>query len=58
MDSCFRLSGAGMRDCPREGLAMRVDMSEGTELTMPQAQSLVAKCRPRPSMVSLLSQLW
>ncbi|KAJ9674284.1 hypothetical protein PVL29_023689 [Vitis rotundifolia] len=34
-----------------------VDMSEGTGLTMPKAQSLVAKCRPRPSLVSLLSQL-
>ena len=34
-----------------------VDMSEGTGLTMPKAHSLVAKCRPRPSMLNLLSQL-
>lgn len=34
-----------------------VDMSEGTGLTMPKAQALVAKCRPRPIMLPLLSQL-
>lgn len=34
-----------------------VDMSEGNGLTMPKAQPLVAKCRPRPAMMTLLSQL-
>lgn len=34
-----------------------VDMSEGTGLTMPRAQPLLAMCRPRPAMVTLLSQL-
>jgi hypothetical protein len=33
-----------------------VDMSEGTGLTMPKAQNLWAKCRPRPAMVNQLSQ--
>ncbi|KAL5559121.1 hypothetical protein UlMin_035332 [Ulmus minor] len=34
-----------------------VDLSEGTGLTMPKAQPLWAKCRPRPAMLTLLSQL-
>ncbi|KAI3465294.1 hypothetical protein Pfo_021957 [Paulownia fortunei] len=34
-----------------------VDMSEGPGLTMPKAQPLVAKCRPRLTMGKLLSQL-
>ncbi|XVF36369.1 hypothetical protein REPUB_Repub19eG0052800 [Reevesia pubescens] len=34
-----------------------VDMSEGNGLTMPKAQPLVAKCRPRPAMMNFLSQL-
>ncbi|XP_050365905.1 cytochrome P450 81Q32-like [Argentina anserina] len=34
-----------------------VDMSEGAGLTMPKAQALLAKCRPRPIMLPLLSQL-
>ncbi|RXH91624.1 hypothetical protein DVH24_020647 [Malus domestica] len=34
-----------------------VDMREGTGLTMPRAQPLLAKCRPRPKMLALLSQL-
>lgn len=34
-----------------------VDMSEGTGITMPRAQPLLAMCRPRPAMVTLLSQL-
>ncbi|KAH1065551.1 hypothetical protein J1N35_030538 [Gossypium stocksii] len=34
-----------------------VDMSEGSELTMPKAQPLVVKCRPRPAMINLLSQI-
>ncbi|TQE10733.1 hypothetical protein C1H46_003636 [Malus baccata] len=34
-----------------------VDMSEGTGLSMPRAHPLLAKCRPRPKMLSLLSQL-
>ncbi|XP_048436114.1 cytochrome P450 81Q32-like [Pyrus x bretschneideri] len=34
-----------------------VDMSEGTGLTMPKAHPLLAKCRPRPTMFALLSQL-
>lgn len=34
-----------------------VDMTEGTGLTMPKAHPLMAKCRPRPTMVDLLSQL-
>ncbi|KAL6216662.1 hypothetical protein ACLB2K_009883 [Fragaria x ananassa] len=34
-----------------------VNMSEGAGLTMPKAQALLAKCRPRPIMVALLSQL-
>ncbi|OMP14172.1 Cytochrome P450 [Corchorus olitorius] len=33
-----------------------VDMSEGNGMTMPKAKPLVAKCRPRPAMKSLLSQ--
>ncbi|KAF8410153.1 hypothetical protein HHK36_002675 [Tetracentron sinense] len=35
-----------------------VDLSEGTTgLTLPKAQPLEAKCRPRPTMVNLISQL-
>ncbi|XP_017981680.1 PREDICTED: isoflavone 3'-hydroxylase [Theobroma cacao] len=34
-----------------------VDMTEGNGLTMPKAQPLVARCRPRPAMMNLLSQL-
>ncbi|XP_024165920.1 cytochrome P450 81Q32-like [Rosa chinensis] len=34
-----------------------IDMSIGTGLTMPKAQPLLAKCRPRPTMLALLSQL-
>ncbi|XP_021691637.2 cytochrome P450 81Q32 [Hevea brasiliensis] len=34
-----------------------VDMTEGVGLTMPKAQPLIVKCRPRPSMVNLLSQV-
>ncbi|KAG8654798.1 cytochrome P450 81Q32 [Manihot esculenta] len=34
-----------------------VDMTEGVGLTMPKAQPLLVKCRPRPSMVNLLSQV-
>lgn len=34
-----------------------VDMTEGSGLTMPKAQSLVANCRPRPGMFNVLSQI-
>lgn len=34
-----------------------VDMTEGAGLTMPKARPLIAKCRPRPTMLALLSQL-
>ncbi|GFP82747.1 isoflavone 2'-hydroxylase [Phtheirospermum japonicum] len=34
-----------------------VDMSEGPGLTMPKARPLVAKCRPRPAMGRLISQI-
>lgn len=34
-----------------------VDMTEGSGLIIPKAQPLLAKCRPRPTMVDLLSQL-
>ncbi|CBI19439.3 unnamed protein product, partial [Vitis vinifera] len=34
-----------------------VDMTEGGGLTLPKAQPLLAKCRPRPTMVNLFSQL-
>ncbi|KAL6296178.1 hypothetical protein ACE6H2_004320 [Prunus campanulata] len=34
-----------------------VDMSEGAGLTMPKAHPLLAKCRPCPKMLALLSQL-
>ena len=34
-----------------------VDMSEGTGLTLPRAQPLLAKCCPRPALVNLLSQI-
>ncbi|KAL7245345.1 hypothetical protein ACSBR2_000634 [Camellia fascicularis] len=34
-----------------------VDMTEGTGLTMTKAQPLMAKCRPRRIMASLLSQI-
>lgn len=34
-----------------------VDMTEGAGLTMPKARPLIANCRPRPTMLALLSQL-
>lgn len=34
-----------------------VDMSEGPGLTMPKAQALLAKCRPRQVMANLLAQM-
>ncbi|GKV04526.1 hypothetical protein SLEP1_g16679 [Rubroshorea leprosula] len=34
-----------------------VDMTEGTGLTMPKAQALQARCRPRQAMVDLLSKI-
>lgn len=34
-----------------------VDLSEGTGLTLPKAHPLLAKCRPRPSMLNVLSQI-
>lgn len=34
-----------------------VDMTEGPGLTMPKAQPLLAKCKPRQEMVTLISQL-
>ncbi|OMO70700.1 Cytochrome P450 [Corchorus olitorius] len=34
-----------------------IDMREGTGITMPKAQPLKAKCRPRATMLKLLSQL-
>ncbi|OWM70821.1 cytochrome P450 81Q32-like isoform X2 [Punica granatum] len=34
-----------------------VDMTEGTGLTMPRARPLMAECRPRESMMLLLSQI-
>lgn len=34
-----------------------IDMTEGPGLTLPKAQPLVAKCRPRPSMANLISQI-
>ncbi|XWS25551.1 hypothetical protein CRYUN_Cryun27aG0077700 [Craigia yunnanensis] len=40
----------------RIGKAM-VDMTEGPGLTMPKAQPLQAKCRPRQPFVNLLSQI-
>ncbi|KAL4295990.1 hypothetical protein GQ457_12G018170 [Hibiscus cannabinus] len=45
---CFELS--------RNGNEL-VDMSAGTGFTMPKSQPLVAKCRPRPAMLNLLSQI-
>ncbi|CBI36292.3 unnamed protein product, partial [Vitis vinifera] len=33
-----------------------VDMSEGTGLTLPKAQPLLVRCRPRPAFVDLLSK--
>ncbi|RVW81675.1 Isoflavone 2'-hydroxylase [Vitis vinifera] len=35
----------------------KVDMSEGIGLTLPKAQPLLAKCRPRPALINLLSQI-
>ncbi|XP_043702383.1 cytochrome P450 81Q32-like [Telopea speciosissima] len=34
-----------------------VDMTEGARLTLPKAKPLEAKCKPRPAMLSFLSQL-
>ncbi|KAJ4981226.1 hypothetical protein NE237_032063 [Protea cynaroides] len=34
-----------------------IDMTEGTGLTLPKAKPLKAKCKPRPTMLSILSQL-
>ncbi|KDP41656.1 hypothetical protein JCGZ_16063 [Jatropha curcas] len=34
-----------------------VDVTEGGGLTIPKAQPLLVECRPRPSMVNLLSQV-
>ncbi|XP_042478332.1 cytochrome P450 81Q32-like [Macadamia integrifolia] len=34
-----------------------VDMDEGTGLTLPKAQPLETRCKPRPSMLNILSQL-
>ncbi|XP_043702381.1 cytochrome P450 81Q32-like [Telopea speciosissima] len=34
-----------------------VDMTEGAGLTLPKAKPLEAKCKPRPAMLSFLSQL-
>ncbi|XP_024027369.1 cytochrome P450 81E8 [Morus notabilis] len=34
-----------------------VDMTEGPGLTMPKAHPLQAKCRPRPTMANILSQI-
>lgn len=43
-------------DWERTGKEM-VDMTEGSRLTLHKAQPLMAKCRPRPTMVNLLSQI-
>lgn len=43
-------------DWERAGKEM-VDMTEGSRLTLHKAQPLMAKCRPRPTMVNLLSQI-
>ncbi|KAA8537817.1 hypothetical protein F0562_027603 [Nyssa sinensis] len=43
-------------DWKRAGKEM-VDMREGTGLTLPKAQPLMVRSRPRPSMVNLLSQI-
>ncbi|XVE94977.1 hypothetical protein REPUB_Repub02eG0056700 [Reevesia pubescens] len=34
-----------------------IDMGEGTGLTMPKAEPLVALCKPRPDMINLFSTL-
>ncbi|GAV81588.1 p450 domain-containing protein [Cephalotus follicularis] len=34
-----------------------VDLTEGTALTLPKAQPLLAKCRARPTMANILSQI-
>ncbi|XP_042483822.1 cytochrome P450 81Q32-like [Macadamia integrifolia] len=34
-----------------------IDMTEGTGVTLPKAKPLVANCKPRPTMLSFLSQL-
>ncbi|OVA04097.1 Cytochrome P450 [Macleaya cordata] len=44
-------------DWERVNMEEMVDMTEGTGLTLPRAQPLEAKCKPRPNMVDLLSQL-
>ncbi|TYH65023.1 hypothetical protein ES332_D06G027700v1 [Gossypium tomentosum] len=45
---CFELSRIGDKV---------VDMRAGTGVTMPKAQPLEAKCKPRPAMLELLSQI-
>ncbi|XP_022149516.1 cytochrome P450 81E8-like [Momordica charantia] len=37
--------------------SLLVDMTEGGGLTMPKAQPLVAKCRPRPIMRAILNEM-
>ena len=46
-----------MLQCFEWGREGEVDMSEGSGLTMPMAVPLVASCRPRPEMESLLETL-
>ncbi|KAA8528480.1 hypothetical protein F0562_035835 [Nyssa sinensis] len=43
-------------DWDRVGKDM-VDLTEGNGLTMPKAQPLMAKCRPRPNMMNLISHI-
>ncbi|GKV10300.1 hypothetical protein SLEP1_g21690 [Rubroshorea leprosula] len=43
-------------DWERESEKM-VDMSEGPGLSMPKARPLIAKYRPRPALMNLLSEL-
>ncbi|KAD4888635.1 hypothetical protein E3N88_20708 [Mikania micrantha] len=55
----FMPFGFGRRSCPAEGLAMRMiglTLGEGPGLTMPKAQPLVAKCRPRQVTQCLMCQ--
>ncbi|KAL3732945.1 hypothetical protein ACJRO7_022463 [Eucalyptus globulus] len=56
--------GSGRRGCPGENPCFEwnriteesIDMTEGTGLTMPKAQPLLAKCRPNSFTSALLSQ--